>query len=68
MKLKLHFMIFCIFMYKMTYKSDNRQVFIPCVNCYIHISVKVFVAYVTQINYSLTYLLINDKDCVSISD
>lgn len=68
MKFKLHFMIFCIFMYKMTYKSDARQVFIPCVNCYIHISVKRFVAYVIKINNSLTYLLINDKDCVSVSD
>lgn len=40
----------------------------PCVNCYVHISVKKFVAYVIKINNSLTYLLINDKDCVSVSD
>lgn len=65
MKFKLHFMIFCIFMYKMTYKSDARQVFIPC---YIHVSVNVYEAYVTKINHSLTYLLINIKDYVSISD
>lgn len=65
MKFKLHFMIFCIFMYKMTYKSDARQVFIPC---YIHVSVNVYEAYVTKINHSLTYLLINNKDYVSISN
>lgn len=58
-------MIFCIFMYKMTYKSDACQVFIPC---YIHVSVNVYEAYVTKINHSLTYLLINNKDYVSISD
>lgn len=60
-------MIFCIFMYKMTYKPDAPSI-VYSLCCYIHISVKVFVAYVTKINYSLTYLLINDKDCVSISD
>lgn len=72
MKFKLHFMIFCTFVFScikwLISLMPVKCLFPVLIVIYILISVKKFVAYVIKINNSLTYLLINDKDCVSVSD